>query len=104
MMRSMTPLPFPTTSGITLRAAFPDDRGAVRDLAALDSSPPPAEPLLLAFEGDALRAALSLSTGASVADPFAPTTHLLALLHRAATRRTAPPRWTRRPRLALGAS
>jgi hypothetical protein len=94
----MPPLPFPTTAGITLRAAFPDDREAI--LSALDSSPPPAEPLLLAFEGEALRAALSLSTGASVADPFAPTTHLLALLHRAATRRTAPPRWSARPRLA----
>jgi hypothetical protein len=100
MMAPMTPLPFPTTSGITLRAAFPDDHAAIRDLSALDSSPPPAGPLLLAFEGDTLRAALSLSTGASVADPFAPTTHLLSLLHRAATRRTAPPRWSARPRLA----
>jgi hypothetical protein len=103
MMRSMTPLPFPTSSAITLRAAAPDDLAAVRDLAALDSSPPPAAPLLLAFENGALRAALSLSTGASVADPFAPTAALVALLHRAAARRTAPPRGSARPRLALGA-
>jgi hypothetical protein len=102
MMPSMTPLPFPATSGITLRAAFPDDHAAVRDLAALDSSPPPSGPLLLAFEAGELRAALSLSTGATIADPFAPTTNLLALLHRASTRRTAPPRWSTRPRLALG--
>jgi hypothetical protein len=101
IMPSMTPLPFPTPSAITLRAAFPDDRAAVRELAALDSAPPPAEPLLLAFEGDALRAALSLSTRAAVADPFAPTSHLVALLHRAAARRTAPPRWSSRPRLVL---
>lgn len=100
MMHRMAPLPLPTPTTVTLRAAFPDDRAAVRDLAALDSSPPPAEPLLLAFEGDTLRAALSLATGASVADPFAPTTHLVSLLHRAASRRTAPPRWSSRPRLA----
>jgi hypothetical protein len=107
MMAPMTPLPLPITAGITLRAARPDDLPAIHDLAALDSSPPPAGPLLLAFESDTLRAALSLSTGASIADPFSPTSHLLPLLHRAASRRTAPPRWSTRPglpRLALRAS
>ncbi|WP_155891748.1 hypothetical protein [Conexibacter woesei] len=96
----MPPLPLPTTTAITLRAAFPDDLSAIRTLATLDSSPAPPEPLLLAFEGATLRAALSLSTGASIADPFAPTTRLISLLHRAASRRTAPPRWSSRPRLA----
>jgi hypothetical protein len=102
MMHRVPPLPLPTGTTITLRAALPGELPTVRDLAALDSSPPPAGPLLLAFESGTLRAALSLSTGASIADPFTPTTHLISLLHRAASRRTAPPHWSSRPRLALG--
>jgi hypothetical protein len=93
-MSSMTPLP-----SITLRTAHPDDTPAVHRLAALDSSPPPPPPLLLALESGILRAALSLSTGTSIADPFSPTSHLLPLLHRAASRRAAPPLFSSRPRL-----
>lgn len=94
----MTPLPLPN---ITLRPALPADDEAIHTLATLDSSTRPSGPLLLAFESGTLRAALSLTDGTSIADPFAPTTHLLTLLHRAASRRTAPPRWSSRPRLAL---
>jgi hypothetical protein len=98
IMVLMPPLPLPN---LTIRPALPADATAISTLATLDSSTTPPGPLLLAFESGTLRAALSLSTGASVADPFTPTTHLLALLHRAASRRTAPPRWSSRPRLAL---
>ena len=89
------PLSPPHLAGVTLRAARPDDAGDVARLAALDSRRRLDDPLLLAEEDGVLRAALSLSTGAVAADPFAPTTHLVALLHRHAARRTAPPAWSR---------
>jgi hypothetical protein len=101
------PLTTPHLAGVTLRAGRPDDDHAVARLAALDSRRPPAGPLLLAEEDGTLRAALSLRTGAVVADPFARTDHLVSLLRRRAERRTAPPLWSRgasRLRLGLGVS
>jgi hypothetical protein len=105
----MTSISPPHLHGVTLRAGHPDDRPEIARLAALDSSPVPSGPLLLAEENGTLRAALCLRTGAIIADPFAPTTHLIALLRRhAASRREAPVGWaalgrSRLPRLALRA-
>jgi hypothetical protein len=48
----------------------------------LDSSEIPAAPVLLAEVEGELRAALSLSDGAIVADPFHPTAGLVLLLER----------------------
>jgi hypothetical protein len=96
----MLPLAPPHLAGLTLRTARPDDTADVARLAALDSRRVPLGPLLLAEEDGVLRAALSLRTGAVIADPFAPTAHLVALLRRHASRRTAPPLWSpRRSRL-----
>lgn len=91
----MTALPSPHLAGVTLRPARPDDAAAVARLAALDSRRVPAGPLLLAEENGTLRAALCTTTGATVADPFAATTHLVTLLRRAADRRAAHPAWSR---------
>jgi len=104
----MTSFSPPHLAGVTLRAARPDDAPDVARLAALDSRRVPSGPLLLAEENGILRAALSTTSGATVADPFAPTEHLIALLRRHASRRDAPPRWStpgrsRLPRLALRA-
>jgi hypothetical protein len=105
----MTSLSPPHLAGVTLRAARPDDLPDIARVAALDSRPIPSGPLLLAEENGVLRAALSTATGDAVADPFAPTEHLLALLRRHARRRDAPPGWhpsprgSRLPRLALRA-
>jgi len=110
----MTQLPPPHLAGVTLRADRPDDAAAIARLAALDSRRLPAGPFLLAEEDGTLRAALSLTTGATIADPFAPSAHLVQLLHRHAARRSAPPGWSgagggvervrsRLPRLALRA-
>jgi len=105
----MTSLSPPHLAGVTLRAAHPDDAPDVARLAALDSRRLPAGPLLLAEESGVLRAALAVASGEAIADPFAPTEHLLALLRRHAVRRDAPPGWhvpargTRLPRLALRA-
>ena len=70
---------------IEIRPARPDDEGALIRLGQLDSASVPAEPLLLAFEGGKLRAAISPATGEAVADPFAPTARLVELLRTQAT-------------------
>jgi hypothetical protein len=75
----MAPLTAPT---ITIRPAYADDAQALTRLAALDSAELPDEPLLLAESDGELRVALSLADGSAIADPFAPTAQLVALLHR----------------------
>ena len=72
---------------IEVRPAHPDDERGLTRLAQLDSARVPPAPLLLAFEGGELRAALSLTTGTAIADPFAPTVWLVELLRA----RAAPP-------------
>jgi hypothetical protein len=74
----MAPL---TSPMITIRHAYADDELALTRLAVLDSAPAaPAQPLLLAEVDGELRAALSLSDGTAIADPFFPTADLLQLL------------------------
>jgi hypothetical protein len=83
------------TSDVTIRLARPGDTAALHALAALDSSPRPSHPVLLAESGERVRAALSLDDGRAIADPFHPTADLLALLRmRAASLETSrrPPR------------
>ena len=98
----MPSLPSPHLAGVVLRCARPDDLMSLHRLAALDSRRPLCGPVLLAEEDGALRAALALESGAVVADPFAPTTHLVALLRRHAARRMAPPAFTRGRRVLRG--
>ena len=85
-----------TTQPISIRSAYPDDSGAVRRLAALDTAPLPEAPLLVAEVGGDLRAALSLSDGHVIADPFYPTAGLVVLLEVHAAR-LGQPRWGRSP-------
>lgn len=65
---------------LTIRRATAEDAFAVRRLAALDSAAPPTGELLLAEMGGELWAAISVDTGASVADPFRPSADLVDLL------------------------
>jgi hypothetical protein len=82
---------------ITIRTAYADDATAVARLAALDSAPVPTGRLLAAEVDGELRAVLSLATGAVIADPFAPTADLVALLRLQAEReRQEPTRSARR--------
>ena len=67
-------------SRVVLRPAGPEDRQALAALAALDNAEPPRDPVLLLEEDGHLRAARSLSDGATISDPFAPTEHLRPLL------------------------
>ena len=65
---------------LTIRPASPDDAVAIERLAQLDSSDRPAGDLLLAeVRGDVI-AAISLSSGDVVADPFKHTAEPLRLL------------------------
>jgi hypothetical protein len=88
------------TASITIRRAYADDSTGLFRLAALDSAEVPDGQLLLAEVDGELRAALSLSTGAAVADPFYPTLGLLELLRTHATATTPAPRRALRLRLA----
>jgi hypothetical protein len=65
---------------ITVRLAGTCDADALDALAQLDSAAVPAAPVLLAEVDGRARAALSLTDGASVADPFERTEHLVVLL------------------------
>jgi hypothetical protein len=84
---------------IEIRRARPGDQQALTRLAQRDTARVPPAPLLLAYEDAELRAAISLATGAVIADPFAPTARLVALLrtHAAPARRRARP--SLRPRI-----
>jgi hypothetical protein len=90
---------------ITIRVAYPGDGGALKALAALDSSEPLSQPALVAEAAGEIRAALSLADGAVVADPFTSTDHLVVLLQVHAAQ-IAEPIWNggRRSRSAAAAA
>jgi len=70
---------------VSFRYAEPDDREALERLAALDTAPPLARPLLVAELDHAMVAAID-TRGEVIADPFVPTSRLvrrLRALHRA---------------------
>jgi hypothetical protein len=98
------PLAIPATVPVTLRYAFPDDAGALRRLAAIDCSEPPPGPVLLGEVGGQLLAAVSLSDGAVIADPFYPTVTLVELLRARARQLTADESAPRRPLRSIRAA
>jgi hypothetical protein len=69
-----------TDQSLTIRLARPDDAGALRRLADLDSARPLYGPVLLAELDGAPLAALSIDTGAATADPFQHTADAVRLL------------------------
>ena len=90
---------------LAIRPATADDRADVARLAALDSAAIPTGALLLGVVDGLPLAALSVDTGAVVADPFSPTADLEAQLRQRAERlraaaAAAPSRRTLRERLA----
>jgi len=86
---------------LAIRTAEPSDARALARLAALDSQPLPAGPLLVAEQDGELVAARALESGATIADPFRPTAHALAVLAAAAPGAARPARRRRRLPLAL---
>ncbi len=75
---------------LAIRPATADDDAAVARLAALDSAAVPAGALLLGVVDGLPVAAISVDTGAAIADPFSPTADLVALLRQRAHRLGAP--------------
>jgi hypothetical protein len=67
-------------AGVTIRVATPGDARALHRLAALDSARFDGGAALVAEVGDELWAAVSLTDGALMGDPFRPSGELLALL------------------------
>jgi hypothetical protein len=65
---------------VTLRLAGDDDEAAIARLAQLDSRPVPPAPLLVAERAGRIDAAVSLSAGDVLADPFRRTAELVELL------------------------
>ena len=67
-------------TNVTIRVAVPADDQALARLAELDSRPAPIGYVLVAEVGGELRAALPVTGGEPVADPFHPTAALTSLL------------------------
>jgi hypothetical protein len=85
-----------TAASLVLRPATSADSADLERLAALDSSRPLAGEVMLAYADGGVRAALSLETGRSIADPFYPSLELLPLLRAAAGGRAPRRRSLRR--------
>jgi hypothetical protein len=69
-----------TNAAMTIRRAGASDLGSLALLAALDSSPLPEQPLLVAESEGRMLAAVPFAGGRPVADPFEPTAEIVALL------------------------
>jgi hypothetical protein len=67
-------------TAFTIRRATAEDAFALRRLASLDSAAPPTGEVLLAEMADELWAAVSIETGAAIADPFRPSRDMVELL------------------------
>ena len=93
-MKSMTVRTHTSEDRIVIRMATGADAEALRRLAELDSSRALAGRVLVAEADGALRAATSLDDGRVVADPFVPSTGIVALLQT----RSEVLRGTRSPR------
>ena len=68
------------SSDIRIRLALEDDLAAVARVAGRDTGQPPAWPILVAEVGADIRAAISLTDGEVVADPFHRTSELVEML------------------------
>ena len=93
----------PTVSAdaITLRLSRSTDDRALKELAQLDTAGPPHGPHLMAEVNGALRAAISLTDGSVIADPFHRTTALVELLRARANPQLSDQRTLRRSPTSL---
>ena len=76
----MTPLALPRATGRCSSAWRDADLPRLWDLAELDSAAPLRGPALIALIGEEVWAAVSLSDGRAIADPFRPTAPIVAML------------------------
>jgi hypothetical protein len=85
-----------TVASLVLRPATSADTADLERLAALDSARPLVGEVMLADVDGGVRAAYSVDTGRSVADPFYPSLELVPLLRAAAGDRPTRRRSLRR--------
>jgi hypothetical protein len=78
--QAQTQRPRRVDTNVTIRLGAPRHEHRLAKLAELDSSRTPAQPVLLAEVDGQLAAAISLSDGTIVADPFRPTADVVDLL------------------------
>jgi hypothetical protein len=90
-----------SANAVTLRLSRPADDRGLEALAQLDSAGPPHGPYLVAEVDGALRAAISLTDGAVLADPFHRTTTLVELLRAQANPQLSDHRAVRRTPISL---
>jgi len=69
-----------SSPSIAIRRASPADRAALERLAAIDCAVPPAGEVLIAQVSGEPQAAIEITTGTAIADPFRPTAQLVELL------------------------
>jgi hypothetical protein len=65
---------------VTIRWATADDAGRLATLAEFEEASVPAAPVLVGFVGDELWVAVSVSTGATISDPFRPSAEVADLV------------------------
>lgn len=84
--------PMSTHGPLTIRRAIPNDIRALADLAGRDTADPLEGEVLMAEVDGLPWAAIELTTGRVVADPFRPTAEMVELLRMRAKALTHPPR------------
>jgi hypothetical protein len=99
--RAQPQRPVAGQKSVTLRFGSLSDQGPLAALAELDSTAPLEQPVLLAEVDGQLRAALALTGGVVVADPFYPTADLIDLLRARARQLEATTRSRHSRRLRL---
>jgi hypothetical protein len=90
-----------SADAVTIRFSGPADHRTLEALAQLDCARPPHGPHLVAEVGGALRAAISLTNGLIIADPFHRTAALVELLRARANPQLSDQRALRRTPIYL---
>jgi hypothetical protein len=77
----MSTISFPQVSEVTIREATGEDEQALLELAERDSASVPAAPLMIGEVDGEIRVAISVTNGATIADPFHRSAEILALVY-----------------------
>jgi hypothetical protein len=101
--RPRAPSPVPRDVAVTIRRALPEDRSALERIAQLEGRPLPSGAALVAEVDGRVVAARWLDGGATLSDPFQPTSELIALLDARARHLGARPSFVTHPVRRLAA-
>jgi hypothetical protein len=90
--RTPSPIAYRRGPAVSIRWAGPGDEDKLELLAELDEDTLPAAPLMLGFVDDELWAAVSVSSGATISDPFKPSGDVARLVAERGRQLTVTPR------------